>query len=96
LVQDLTPKKEIPPDAVEVKVKVEGVEDEFKFVSFVKSEDGLLDIWNLDGFDLGPPVKVADKFNRGFSRKVISDALGGGHQEVFHNWGGKKAKGKPM
>jgi hypothetical protein len=67
--------KENSPDAIEVKVKVGGMEDEFKYVPFVKSEDGLLDIWNLDGFDLGPPINVAEKYNRGFSRKVISDVI---------------------
>jgi hypothetical protein len=52
---------------VEVKVKVEGAKNEFKYVSFVKSKDVILNICNLNGFDLGPPVKVADKFNRGIS-----------------------------
>jgi hypothetical protein len=73
LVRNPTPPKENPPEAIEVKFKVEGMEDQFKFVSFIQSGDGQLDIWNLDGFDLGPPVKVADEYNRGFSRKVISD-----------------------
>jgi hypothetical protein len=73
LVRNPTPPKENSPDAIEVKVKAEGMEDQFKYVPFVKSEDGQLDIWNLDGFDLGPSVQVAEEYNRGFSRKVISD-----------------------
>lgn len=73
IARDTSPLDDRPPDIVEVNVKVEGYDDEFKYVSFVKSEDGLLDIWNLEGFDLGPPITVDEKYNRGFSRKVISD-----------------------
>jgi hypothetical protein len=63
-------------NSIQVKVNVEGGEDQFKYVPFVKSEDGSLDIWNLDGLELGPPINVADKYNRGFSRKAISDVIG--------------------
>jgi len=57
----------------------------------------MLDIWNLEGFGLGPEIEVAEAFNKGWTRKEISDAFGGGHQACFHNWYGdatlaKKAK----
>lgn len=53
---------------------MEDGEDEFKHVSFTKSEDGTLDIWNLDGFELGPEITIEDLPKCGFTRKQIADA----------------------
>jgi len=41
-------KREPSPALIEVKVKVEDCDDELKHVLFTKSEDGMLDIWNLE------------------------------------------------
>jgi hypothetical protein len=66
-------KREWSPALIEVKVKVEDRDDELKHVFFTKSEDGMLDIWNLDGFGLGLEIQVAELFNKGWTRKEISD-----------------------
>jgi len=66
-------KREPSPALIEVKVKVEDCDDELKHVLFTKSEDGMLDIWNLDNFDLRPEIAVPELFNKGWTRKEISD-----------------------
>ncbi|KAF7377573.1 hypothetical protein MSAN_00179900 [Mycena sanguinolenta] len=58
----------------------------FKRVILIKSEDRNFDIWNVD-------VQVDEKYNRGFTRKVIRDAFGGGPQDCRHHW--KPKPGKP-
>ncbi|KAJ6466783.1 hypothetical protein C8R45DRAFT_1106213 [Mycena sanguinolenta] len=73
-------------ETIDVIIKKEGEPDQFKRVMLIKSEDGKFDIWNVDGFDLGPTIQVDPKYLRGFTRKVISDALGGGLQCCCHNW----------
>ncbi|KAJ6618119.1 hypothetical protein B0H10DRAFT_2030696 [Mycena sp. CBHHK59/15] len=94
--QSLTQRRTCDPDiqakeeVIDVVIKTEGGPDEFKRVTLIKSEDGSFDIWNVDGFGLGPTIPVDEKYNRGFTRKVISDAFGGGHMECYHNW--KKPK----
>jgi hypothetical protein len=66
-------KQEPGPDLIEVTVKVEDRDDELKHVFFTKSEDGMLDIWNLGGFGLGLEVEVEEAFHKGWTRKEISD-----------------------
>ncbi|KAH7929880.1 hypothetical protein BV22DRAFT_102551 [Leucogyrophana mollusca] len=91
-------KREPTPEDVKmvaVAIKTEDAPDERGFVTFVKSEDGKLDIWNLDHLNLGPSLKVDEDLWVGFSRKVIADTLGGGHQECWLNWQGTEAKGIP-
>jgi hypothetical protein len=44
---------------------MEDGEDEFKHVSFTKSEDGTLDIWYLDGFELGPELTSQNVVSQG-------------------------------
>ncbi|KAJ7041062.1 hypothetical protein C8F04DRAFT_1391492 [Mycena alexandri] len=80
----------VKDEIIDVVIKVEGEADHFTRVMLIKSEDGNFDIWNVDGFNLGPTIKVDDKFKRGFTRKVISDAFGGGHMTCYHHW--KKPK----
>ncbi|KAJ7621270.1 hypothetical protein FB45DRAFT_799086 [Roridomyces roridus] len=70
-----------------IKAENDGEPDLLKRVYLIKSEDGNFDIWNVDAFGLAPAIEVDEKYNRGFSRKVISDAFGGGHQTCNHNWG---------
>ncbi|KII92910.1 hypothetical protein PLICRDRAFT_27852 [Plicaturopsis crispa FD-325 SS-3] len=82
-------------DRIKVTVKAEDEEDDFRYVSFTKSEDGRLDLWDLSGFNLRPCIEVSPEKNVGFTRKVISDAFGGGHQACFHNWQGQKATRRP-
>lgn len=57
-------------DLVEVKL---GDVSKPQHVYFTKSEDGRLDICNLDQFGLGPEIQVPVARHRGFTRKVISD-----------------------
>ncbi|KAJ7768206.1 hypothetical protein B0H16DRAFT_309962 [Mycena metata] len=73
-------------EAIDVVIKAEGQVDRFVRLSLTKSEDNDFNIFNVDGFDLGPPIEVDDKFKRSFTRKVIGDAHGGGHIESFHHW----------
>ncbi|KAG2368117.1 hypothetical protein BDR07DRAFT_1605712 [Suillus spraguei] len=73
---------------IQVVIKSENEPDLIERVTFVKSEDGKFDIWNLDHLGLGPPVAVEERFHIGFRRSVISDALGGGHQTTSNNWQG--------
>jgi hypothetical protein len=42
-------------------------------VTFVKSEDGKFNIWNLEHLRLGPPISVEQRFHIGFRRAVISN-----------------------
>ncbi|KAF8520047.1 hypothetical protein JB92DRAFT_3094726 [Gautieria morchelliformis] len=56
-------KRELSPDLIEVKVKVEDQDDKFKYVSFIEKH-GMLDIWNLDGFDLGPDSHLLSRRQR--------------------------------
>jgi hypothetical protein len=42
-------------------------------ITFVKSEDGKFDIWNLEHLGLGPPVVVDETFRVGFTRAAISN-----------------------
>ncbi|KAJ7678064.1 hypothetical protein DFH06DRAFT_565339 [Mycena polygramma] len=79
----------VKDEVIDVVIKTEGEPDKFKRVTLIKSEDGNFDIWNVDGFGLGPTVEVEEKYNRGFTRKVIGDALGGGHIEPCHHWNPK-------
>ncbi|KAJ7226685.1 hypothetical protein GGX14DRAFT_626738 [Mycena pura] len=76
----------VKEESFDVKIKTEGGSDQFKRVSLVKSEDGKFDIWNVDSFGLRPAVELDTKYTRGFHRKVIGDAFGGGRQECFHHW----------
>ncbi|KAJ7705502.1 hypothetical protein B0H17DRAFT_669993 [Mycena rosella] len=69
-------------EVIDVIIKTEGEPDQFKRVTLIKSEDGNFDIWNVDGFGLGPTVEVDEKYNRGFTRK----AFGGGHVVCYHHW----------
>ncbi|KAJ7100694.1 hypothetical protein B0H15DRAFT_458951 [Mycena belliarum] len=82
-------KDAVKDELIDVVIKTEGGPDQFKRVSLIKSEDGNFDIWNVDGFDLGPTVEVEERFNRGFTRKVIGDAFGGGHVVCYHHWNPK-------
>jgi hypothetical protein len=66
-----------------IKAEHEGEIDQFKRVALIKSEDGNFDIWNVDGFCLGPTVEVDAKYNRGFSRKVIGDVSTSFNTERF-------------
>ncbi|KAF7306580.1 hypothetical protein MIND_00449300 [Mycena indigotica] len=76
-----------------VLIKEEGKEDYFSYVSLVKSENGGHDIWSVDAFNLGPDVEVPPKYRtKGWTRKVISDAFGGGLQAVSHHFGEKATK----
>ncbi|KAJ7489307.1 hypothetical protein FB451DRAFT_1553150 [Mycena latifolia] len=79
-------------DEIDVILKTEGEPDQFKRVTLTKSEDGNFDIWNVDGFGLGLTIEVDEKYNRGFSRKVIGDAFGGGPVDSRHHWRPKPRK----
>lgn len=85
----LTVKQEPVDAAIKVVIKSENEPDVIKRVTFVKSEDGKFDVWNLEHLGLGPPVVVEERFRVGFRRSVISDALGGGHQTTSNNWQGR-------
>ncbi|OJA13058.1 hypothetical protein AZE42_01887 [Rhizopogon vesiculosus] len=82
--------KEEPEDTKEIAVviKSEDIPDLKTLITFVKSEDGKFDIWNLEHLGLGPPVVVEERFRVGFTRAVISDVIGGSHQTTFNNWQG--------
>lgn len=60
-------------ELIEVKVKQEDGSEQFKYVHLMKSEDGMFDVFNTDGFDLGQRIKIDALYNMGWSRKVISD-----------------------
>ncbi|KAJ7489226.1 hypothetical protein FB451DRAFT_684879 [Mycena latifolia] len=76
----------VKDEEIDVIIKTEGEPDQLKRVTLIKSEDGNFDIWNVDGFGLGPTIAVDEKYNRGFTRKVIGDAFGGGHVVCEHHW----------
>ncbi|KAG2370157.1 hypothetical protein BDR07DRAFT_1604015 [Suillus spraguei] len=78
--------------AVVIKSEHEHEPDLNAHVTFVKSEDGKFDIWNLEHLRLGPPVIVEERFHVGFRRAVISNALGGNWQSTFVNWQGPTSK----
>ncbi|KAJ7088676.1 hypothetical protein C8R44DRAFT_892736 [Mycena epipterygia] len=80
---------QVKDEVIHVVIKNEGEPDQFKRVTLIKSEDGNFDIWNVDGFGLGPTIEVDEKYTRGFTRKVISDAFGGGHVRCDHHWNPK-------
>ncbi|KAF7967859.1 hypothetical protein HWV62_32872 [Athelia sp. TMB] len=85
--------EEFEPVRIGVTIKTEKKEDDkTAFITLVKDEKGV-DIFNLDGLGLGPPAEPeapehAHVGYKGFTRKVISDAFGGGHQVCEHNWYG--------
>jgi hypothetical protein len=58
---------------IDVVIKIEGEPDQFKHVTLIKSEENDFDIWNVDGFGLGPTIEVDEKYNRVFTREVIRD-----------------------
>ncbi|KAF7369123.1 hypothetical protein MVEN_00239500 [Mycena venus] len=64
---------QVKDEVIDVVIKTEGEPDQFKRVTLIKSEDGKFDIWNVDGFGLGPTIEVDERDKRGFTRKVISD-----------------------
>ncbi|KAJ6598385.1 hypothetical protein DFH09DRAFT_1356643 [Mycena vulgaris] len=76
----------VKDEVIDVVIKTEGEPDQFKRVTLIKSEDGNFDIWNVEGFCLGPTIEVDEKYNRGFTRKVIGDAFGGGDVVCYHHW----------
>ncbi|KAK7052188.1 hypothetical protein R3P38DRAFT_1638280 [Favolaschia claudopus] len=84
---------QVKDEVIDVVIKTEGEPDYFTRVTLIKSEDGRFDIWNVDGFGLGPTIDVDERYNRGFSRKVISDAFGGGWMVCYHHWKSKPVKG---
>ncbi|KAG1775364.1 hypothetical protein EV702DRAFT_1046954 [Suillus placidus] len=92
----LTVKQEAVDTAIKVVIKSENENepDVIKRVTFVKSEDGKFDVWNLEHLGLGPPVAVEERFRVGFRRSVISNALGGGHQTTSNNWRGRTKSDK--
>lgn len=63
------------PVRIGVTIKAEHVEDDqLKFISLVKRENGKgIDMFNLDNLDLGPNIKVEERAHTGWTRKVISD-----------------------
>ncbi|KAJ7868860.1 hypothetical protein B0H13DRAFT_2558272 [Mycena leptocephala] len=77
---------QVRDDVIDVVIKIEGEPDKFKRVTLIKSEENGFDIWNVDGFGLGPTIKVDEKYNRTFSAKVIRDAFGGcpGYKHLQH------------
>ncbi|KAG1757867.1 hypothetical protein EDB19DRAFT_2033932 [Suillus lakei] len=81
-----------PKIDVIIKAERENEPDLKAHVTFVKSEDGKFDIWNLEHLHLGPPVIVENRFHIGFRRAVIGNALGGNHQSTFVNWQGPSSK----
>ncbi|KAJ7182734.1 hypothetical protein C8R43DRAFT_967933 [Mycena crocata] len=87
---DTDPK--VKDEVVDVIIKTEGEPDQFKRVTLIKSEAGNFDIWNVDGFGLGPTIKVPEKYNRGFTRRVICDAFGGGLQSCEHHFKPKRGQ----
>jgi len=65
------------PEEITVVIKSEDVPDLKTLVTFVKSEDGKFDIWNLEHLGLGPPVVVEERFRVGFTRAAISNVGSG-------------------
>ncbi|KAG1871141.1 hypothetical protein C8R48DRAFT_697810 [Suillus tomentosus] len=88
----IKPEPEGPKIAVVIKSELEHEPDLNAHVTFIKSEDGKFDIWNLEHLRLGPPVFVEKRFHVGFRRSVISNALGGNWQNTFVNWQGPTSK----
>ncbi|KAG2057110.1 hypothetical protein BDR06DRAFT_1019273 [Suillus hirtellus] len=69
----IKPEPEGPKIAVVIKSELEHEPDLNAHVTFIKSEDGKFDIWNLEHLRLGPPVFVEKRFHVGFRRSVISN-----------------------
>ncbi|KAG1766437.1 hypothetical protein EDD22DRAFT_878269 [Suillus occidentalis] len=88
----IKPEPEGAKIAVVIKSELEHEPDLNAHVTFVKSEDGKFDIWNLEHLRLGPPIIVEQRFHVGFRRSVISNALGGNWQNTFLNWQGPTSK----
>ncbi|KAG1889437.1 hypothetical protein F4604DRAFT_1915313 [Suillus subluteus] len=88
----IKPEPEGAKIAVVIKSELEHEPDLNVHVTFVKSEDGKFDIWNLEHLHLGPPVIVEKGFQVGFRRSVISNTLGGNWQSTFVNWQGPTSK----
>lgn len=84
----LTVKAEPVNTIIQVVIKSENEPDLIERITFVKSEDGKFDVWNLKHLSLGPPVVVEERFRVRFPRPMISDALGGGRQTMSNNWQG--------
>lgn len=72
----IKPEPEGPKIAVVIKSELEHEPDLNAHVTFIKSEDGKFDIWNLEHLRLGPPVFVEKRFHVGFRRSVISNVTG--------------------
>ncbi|KAJ7489292.1 hypothetical protein FB451DRAFT_1224410, partial [Mycena latifolia] len=68
----------VKDEEIDAIIKTEGEPDQFKRVTLIKSEDG--------NFDICPTIEVDEKYNRGFTRKVIGDAFGGGRMVCYHHW----------
>jgi hypothetical protein len=62
---------------IQVVIKSENEPDLIERITFVKSEDGKFDVWNLKHLSLGPPVVVEERFRVRFPRPVISDVRSG-------------------
>ncbi|KAG2045151.1 hypothetical protein BDR03DRAFT_1004324 [Suillus americanus] len=88
----IKPEPEGAKIAVVIQSELEHEPDLNVHVTFVKSEDGKFDIWNLEHLRLGPPVIVEKRFHVGFRRCIISNALGGNWQSTFVNWQGPTGK----
>jgi hypothetical protein len=69
----IKPEPEGAKIAVVIKSELEHEPDLNVHVTFVKSEDGKFDIWNLEHLRLGPPISVEQRFHVGFRRAVISN-----------------------
>jgi hypothetical protein len=69
----IKPEPEGTKVAVVIKSELEHEPDLNTHVTFVKSEDGKFDIWNLEHLRLGPPIFVEQRFHVGFRRSVISN-----------------------
>jgi hypothetical protein len=69
----IKPEPEGAKIAVVIKSELEHEPDLNAHVTFVKSEDGKFDIWNLEHLGLGPPIIVEQRFHVGFRRSVISN-----------------------
>ncbi|KAJ7071473.1 hypothetical protein C8F01DRAFT_1226435 [Mycena amicta] len=83
----------VKEEQLDVVIKQEGEADYFTYVSLIKSESGGYDLWNVNAFNLGPPVQVDAKYRgKGWTRKVISDAFGGNHQVIEHHFSEKATK----
>jgi hypothetical protein len=73
----LTVKAEPVNTIIQVVIKSENEPDLIERITFVKSEDGKFDVWNLKHLSLGPPVVVEERFRVRFPRPMISDVSSG-------------------